>query len=71
MADPFPERLRYWRLQRGYSQTQLSWRSEITPTQISRLERGVQSPSLDTVKKLAGALDITVDDLIEPNGEAA
>lgn len=69
--DTFPQRLRYWRHQRGLSQESLSRRADIGVNSVSKLERGVNRPKLSTVIALAGALGITVDQLIEPNGEAA
>jgi transcriptional regulator with XRE-family HTH domain len=42
----------------GLTQEQLAERSELHPTQIERLERGATLPHLDTLVKLAGALDV-------------
>jgi len=34
-------------------------------TEIGMLERGVRLPRVDTLIKLAGALEVSVDDLVE------
>lgn len=45
------------------TQAQLADRSGVAQTEISRIERGRKSPTLDTYSRLASALDL---DTIEP-----
>ena len=52
----------------GITQTQLGNLTGIDSNMISRYERGTAIPSLDTIKKLALGLGVTVDELL--NGPA-
>jgi len=56
--------LRVWREYRGMTQAALAEASSVNRVQISNIEAGEKSGSIDTLKKLADALDITIDDLI-------
>lgn len=47
----------------GYSQEELEWRSGVSKTQISRIERDCTNPSIETIKKLESALDVPLMDL--------
>jgi transcriptional regulator with XRE-family HTH domain len=57
-------RLRAWRCLRGESLRILARKSGVHYTTIVRIERGQVSPSLDTLEKLAEALNIQVTDLL-------
>lgn len=48
------------RVERGYTQQQLSERSGVTQADISRIERGLLSPTSGTMMRLAEALDADV-----------
>lgn len=54
----------YQRKLKGYSQKELSERTEVTVRTIQRIEKGDVQPHLQTVKLLAVALDVEVEDLI-------
>ncbi len=54
----------YQRKRKGYTQEELSARTEVTVRTIQRIEKGDVNPHLQTVKLLATALDINVDDLL-------
>jgi transcriptional regulator with XRE-family HTH domain len=45
---------------KGLSQAELASRVGMPQPQVSRLERGLSTPQLDTFQNLAGALDLTV-----------
>ena len=47
----------------GYSQEELEWRSGVSRTQISRIERDCTNPSIETIRKLEEALDVPLMDL--------
>ena len=47
----------------GYSQEELEWRSGVSKTQISRIERDCTRPSIETIRKLEEALDVPLMDL--------
>ena len=56
--------LRVWREFRGITQTALAEASSVNRVQIADIEAGRKSGSIETVKKLADALGITLDELI-------
>lgn len=60
--------LRYWREQRGLSQAQLADATRdggaVDQGYISRLERDLHSPSVDTLCRLAQALGVDARDLL-------
>ncbi|MCR9228567.1 MAG: serine hydrolase [Flavobacteriaceae bacterium] len=58
------ERLKYQRKIKGYSQEELADRTNVTVRTIQRIEKEEVSPHLNTIKLLAVALDIEVDELI-------
>lgn len=59
----FGKRLRYLRRSRDLSQEQLAESIGLSAAFISLLERGTSSPSLETIVKLAEALDVEVGEL--------
>lgn len=61
----FAEQLTYRRKQKGFSQEQLADKTKVTVRTIQRIEKGEVTPHLRTVKLLAAALDIEVDDLLQ------
>lgn len=74
MAEPlagFVERLRALHKQKDLSQTELGQRAGLRYTHIGRFERGASRPSGDTLKRLADALDVTSDCLLEGAAEEA
>jgi transcriptional regulator with XRE-family HTH domain len=65
VAERFSDNLAYYRDKAGLSQEALASRAEIHRTQIGELLRGKQLPRLDTLIKLAGALNVSPCDLLE------
>lgn len=57
MMGEFSDRLRMARQKMGLTQHELSVRSGVLPVSISRYERGQTSPTMDSAKRLAEALD--------------
>lgn len=57
-------RIREHRNQRGWPQEELAFRAGVTAPYLSRVECGLQTPSLKTIMALADAMDITVNDLL-------
>ena len=47
----------------GYTQEELEWRSGVSKTQISRIERNCTTPGIETIRKLEEALDVPLIDL--------
>lgn len=60
----FGRALRQVRTDRGLSQEELAFESEVHRTYISELERGQKNPSLATVERLSHALGVKVSELI-------
>jgi transcriptional regulator with XRE-family HTH domain len=58
--------MKHFRKTRCVSQERLALDAEVDRTVVSKIERCVGNPSLDTLLKLANRLDTTVSALIEP-----
>lgn len=65
MLDGFAQRLRDLRKQKNLSQTELGQLAGLHYTHIGRFERGASRPSGDTLKRLADALGVTSDYLLD------
>jgi transcriptional regulator with XRE-family HTH domain len=62
--EQFSQVLRQLREERGWSQEQLAERADLNRSYLGEVERGNAIPSLITVSKLAGALEIRLSSLI-------
>lgn len=51
-----------FRKERGLTQTELAYRCDFERPSINRIEKGGTNPTAATLKKLAEALDVTVQD---------
>lgn len=58
-------RIRYLRQQRELSQEKLALEAGINPAFLGHLERGLKSPTIDTLAKIASALGITLSELVD------
>lgn len=58
------ERIRTLRKERGLSQEELGWKSDLHYTHIGSIERGEKNWSIDTLVKVAGGLNVTINDLL-------
>ena len=66
----FGEKLKQIRKSKGLGVNQLALKSGVSASQISRFENGKRKdPQMDTAKKLAKALDVSVSELIG-NGDS-
>jgi transcriptional regulator with XRE-family HTH domain len=45
----------------GLSQEEVGWLASLHRTEISLLERGTRTPRIDTLVKIAGALEVPLD----------
>lgn len=61
----FGPNLRHWRSKRGYSQERLAQLADLHRTEIGLLERGEREPKLGIITKLAGALAVSPNTLLE------
>jgi len=64
LAKAFGAVLREVRKERGISQEDLGFESGYHRTYVSLLERGIKSPSLQTIFELSRALDIAPSELL-------
>jgi transcriptional regulator with XRE-family HTH domain len=55
----------------GLSQERLAYEAGIDRTMLSKIERRVSNPSLDTLLKIAGRLGLDITDLLQPVAAAA
>lgn len=69
LRDTLATNLRRIRSERGYSLRDLAARSQVSKALLSRLERGDGNPALDTLFRIAAALDCAVSELIDDDGE--
>ena len=59
------ENIKRYRAERGYSQETLARLAGITHSALTKIEAGYsQDPRVKTVKKIAIALEVTIDDLM-------
>lgn len=59
------KKIRSWRMKRELTQEGLARKADIPYTTLAKVESGViQNPSIETVRKLAVGLEITIDELI-------
>lgn len=62
------ERFRLLRKQADLTQEELAHRLGVSKNAVSELERGLTFPTLDTLLKLAGVLDVQLSDLFDVQG---
>jgi transcriptional regulator with XRE-family HTH domain len=65
MSERFAKNLAQLRQAAGYSQEELAFRAAIHRTQVSLLESGARMPRVETLVKLAGALEVSPDAILE------
>jgi len=65
MAYTIGERLRTYRTRAGMTQMKLAERAGVHHTYIGQLERGEKNATLETIEKVARALDLSFETLFE------
>jgi transcriptional regulator with XRE-family HTH domain len=65
LAERFAFNVRQLRVGADISQEELAFRADVHRTQVSLIESGERLPRLETLVKLAGALGVTTNDLVE------
>jgi len=65
LAKQFGANLARIRKRAGVSQEELAWGASVHRTEISHVERGLRIPRVDTVAKLAGALEVDPGEFFE------
>ena len=64
LSEAFGKRIRGLRKAQGLTQEALGERADLHPTYIGAIERGEQSPSLDTIEKLSRGLGVELRTLL-------
>lgn len=59
------------RLNRGDSQEAVARRADISTGTYIRVERGYNEPSLETLRRIAAALEVGIEELVAGPGRAA
>lgn len=62
-SEEFRKNLKYYREQKGWSQSELAIQANISNSQIGNVEAGNASPSIDLIFRIAKALSIHPADL--------
>lgn len=57
-------RIKYFRHVRDYSQEDLALRANINPAYFGQVERGLKCPTIDTLYKIARALEVPLPELL-------
>ena len=60
-------RIRHYRQSKGLSQEELALRASLNPAYFGQVERGLKCPTVDTLNKIALALDIPLPELVRFN----
>jgi len=72
-AELVGQRIREYRLKKGLSQEELAHRAELHTAHLGRIERGEKNPTLESIEKIANALEISFEELfsfdVEPTNE--
>ena len=63
--DTFAENLRRMRKERMITQEELAFRSDLTPSYISKIERKNEAISLRSLERIANALNVSCVDLLK------
>ena len=65
VAKIIGQRIRNYRTQKGLSQEKLAELAGCHPTYIGQLERGEKNATLESVEKIASAMDISLSELFD------
>lgn len=70
IAKIIGQRIRNYRTQKGLSQEKLAELAGCHPTYIGQLERGEKNATLESVEKIASAMDISPSELFDKLGKS-
>lgn len=63
------EQIRYYRRKNGISQETLALIADLNPAYVGQIERGMKSPTINTLKRLSDALGVSLATLFTPIDE--
>ena len=64
------QRVRNYRIEKGLSQEKLAELSGCHPTYIGQVERGEKNATLESIEKIASAMNVSLAQLFEKIGES-
>ena len=70
IAKIIGQRIRNYRTQKGLSQEKLAELAGCHPTYIGQLERGEKNATLESVEKIASAMDVSLSQLFDKLGKS-
>lgn len=70
IAKIIGQRIRNYRTKKGLSQEKLAELAGYHPTYIGQLERGEKNATLESVEKIASAMDISLSELFDKLGKS-
>ena len=70
IAKIIGQRIRNYRTQKGLSQEKLAELAGCHPTYIGQLERGEKNATLESVEKIASAMDISLSEVFDKLGKS-
>ena len=70
IAKIIGQRIRNYRTQKGLNQEKLAELAGCHPTYIGQLERGEKNATLESVEKIASAMDISLSELFDKLGKS-
>ena len=70
IAKIIGQRIRNYRTQKGLSQEKLAELAGCHPTYIGQLERGEKNATLESVERIASAMDISLSELFDKLGKS-
>jgi len=66
MSNKISDNLRKLRTQRGYSLEKVARLADLSLNTVVKIENGInKNPTIETITKLAKALDVAINDLIK------
>jgi transcriptional regulator with XRE-family HTH domain len=65
MSKIFGNRLREIRTELKITQEELAFKCDMQPSHIGQLERGIKSPTLDTLNKIALGIEVNISELVD------
>lgn len=71
IAKTIGQRVRNYRIDKGLSQEKLAELSGCHPTYIGQVERGEKNATLESIEKIASAMNVSLAQLFEKIGESS
>ncbi|MDD3594490.1 MAG: helix-turn-helix transcriptional regulator [Candidatus Gastranaerophilales bacterium] len=65
LCRKFGERIRFLRGSHNLKQDELAFKTQISPSYLSAIERGISDTTISTAKRLAKAFNINLNDLFD------